>query len=437
MSVTMATSLCLDDFDLIQLVTSDMNGIPRGKLIPRDVAKNKLAGLEVPQIIHCCGTACDLPPMSREDNFGNGVTVPDWSSLVGLPSATRPGRRVGQLIIGHLLQEDGQPDPTSPRYCVQQLLTKLDGLGYKLHGYFSCQFFVFKQGENREYLDESQVPVYTGGEGGEGGEGMMLELCRQLLMVGVEVHSWSAGGQGMYEISLAPCEGLTVADMAWRLRLGVRAVLAQHGYHVTFMTRPQGHKPAGTKLTFTLRDVTGRNLFLDRSTPDHFSVVCGQWLAGIIHHGPALTALCRPTVNCYGHDDVTSPRRFDWDVNNVTSFLNVQVAEHEVWVEQQTASSASNPYLLLLATLAAGWDGQNTGLTCPERRSPAAVARPSTLADCLPALQADGVMARAMTSLIHQSFVSVKQHFEVDKFKATETLEATRELENYLYYTRI
>ena len=41
------------------------------------------------------------------------------------------------------------------------------------------------------------------------------------------------------------------------------------------------------------------NMFVDHTQENHLSELGQHWLAGVLLHAPALTALCSPTVNCY------------------------------------------------------------------------------------------------------------------------------------------
>ncbi|CAL1541139.1 unnamed protein product [Lymnaea stagnalis] len=443
----MTKKLTIEDFDLIQIVMIDMNGIPRGKLVPRTVARRSL-GLEFGIIAHVMGTGTDLPYNVHEiihSNFGNGLAVPDLDSLAELPWASRPGCRVGQVLC-HMLYEDGRTEPTSPRNNAVRQIKKLELLGFKLSSSMTLQFTAYKS-------QDGKIVSFLGGNNHQtiatycsiGVEDLMLGVCEQLRLAGVNVESWtSGGGPGSFELSLAVTDGVKAADMAYRLKHGVKAVMAKHGYQVTFMTHPCGTDIySGCTFRFTAHNAIGGNMFHDDTADDKLSTLARNWISGMLQHGAGLTALCCPTVNCYSRlvHDVTSPKLVTWDLDNLSACVNVKVIGNDVWIENRIPSSASNPYLVLLATIAAGIDGIEKNMTCPDKFRSDALKAPQSLEEALVGLKTDKVLEEALMSLLLKAFLDIKSSSEVEKFKELETSddksEKTRQLEEHLYLSRI
>uniref|UniRef100_A0A0B7A1L3 Lengsin n=1 Tax=Arion vulgaris TaxID=1028688 RepID=A0A0B7A1L3_9EUPU len=449
MSHTLKPQLTVDDFDLIQTVCMDISGLPKGKLVPKVVAQSAVykGGYELFYYTHTVGQACDLPssvPEIMDGGFGNGVFFPIVDTLVELPWVSKPGRRVGQ-IIGHILREDGQTEETTVRYQVERQLKKLELMGLKITSSCRCQFTVFKSGtECKEYLGYSNCHT-SSPYSDMGSEEIMFDLCKQLHKAGVDVDSWSSGqGRGAFELSIAPTEGLRIADMACRLKHGVRSVLAASGYRATFMTNPrETDKASSFTFRFTANAANGHNAFYDETKEDKISDLARAWIAGMIHHGEGITALYCPNFNCFQRFivDTTSPKHLDWDIDSSKTFLSVHVIQEDVWIESNLPSSACNPYFVLLATVAAGIDGVEKNMTCPEKSSPDARAVPESQETALDALTADSVLEEALSSLLLRAFVGIKRETEVAKFKELETADDKEEkiklLENHLYLTRI
>ncbi|BFY99652.1 hypothetical protein BsWGS_02692 [Bradybaena similaris] len=441
--------LTIDDFDLIQTVCMDISGIPKGKLIPKDVAKHVVTkgGYELFQYIHTVGQACGLPkgvPEIMQSSFDNGVFVPILDTLVELPWVSRPGRRVGQ-IIGHMARDDGQPEVTTIRYQVERQLKKLQSLGLRMVSSCTCQFTVFKSGsECKQYLGYNN-PHTTSPYSGIGSEEIMFDLCGQLLKAGVDVESWSSrNGRGAFELSIAPTGGVKIADMACRLKHGVRSVMAANGYQATFMTKPpETDTPSAFTFHFTVDADNDSNAFYDAASKDKISDFASAWIAGLIHHGKGITALCCPNVNCYQRFmlDNSSPKHLDWDVDSYNTFISVHVAQEKVWIETRLPSSACNPYFALLATVASGLDGVAKNLTCPEKSYSGADVVPQSLDLSLEALTTDSVLEEALSPLLLKAFVSIKRDAEMVKYKELETAvdkqEKLKLLENNLYLLRI
>jgi glutamine synthetase len=92
-----------------------------------------------------------------------------------------------------------------------------------------------------------------------------------------------------------------------------------------------------------------------------FSPLGYQFLAGLLHHAPALTALCAPTVNSYKRlmcgqslsGTSWAPAFIGYGDNNRTV---VARTVHQR-IEWRLPDSSANPYLALAGVIAAGLDG--------------------------------------------------------------------------------
>lgn len=163
----------------------------------------------------------------------------------------------------------------------------------------------------------------------------------------------------------------------------------------------------------------------------------------MIHHGEGITALCCPNYNCFQRliVDATSPRHLDWDIDSLRTFLSVHIIQQATWIELRIPSSACNPYFVLLSAVAAGIDGLDKKMACPEKSSPSAHAVPESQGPALNAVSSDTVLEEALSPLLLKAFVCLKRDSEVAKFQELEAAEdkeeKLRKLENHLYLTRI
>ena len=84
-------------------------------------------------------------------------------------------------------------------------------------------------------------------------------------------------------------------------------------------------------------------------------------------------------------------------------------------------SAATNPYLVLAATVAAGLDGIINRLPCPAERGDSAQSAPlvRSLEEALRALQDDHVMKEALGEELVRWFVQCKNLGEVDRLKGS------------------
>ena len=135
-----------------------------------------------------------------------------------------------------------------------------------------------------------------------------------------------------------------------------------------------------------------------------------HFIAGLIHHADAVSAIVAPTVNSYKRIGVGapdsgatwSPAYAAWGGNNRTQMIRVPGGPR---IEHRGIDGSANPYLAATAVLAAGLDGierkldpgpQNTAnlytATPQEVRRKRIKSLPTTLADATVALRKDAVL---------------------------------------------
>src|SRR5262249_33649476 len=143
------------------------------------------------------------------------------------------------------------------------------------------------------------------------------------------------------------------------------------------------------------------------------------FIAGVLDHGRALSALTMPTVNSYrrlhssgGTSGATwSPNAIVYGANNRTTMLRVPGPGR---FENRAIDAACNPYLALAGLIAAGLDGVERGLDpgAPETgaaSSLGAAVLPRTLAEALDELENDTVLRDGLGEEAVAEFVAVKR----------------------------
>ncbi|CAL1536478.1 unnamed protein product [Lymnaea stagnalis] len=436
----------VNDFNLLQLIFVDVNGIPRGKTVPKNVALHLANnGIEMLHLNQTLGLAMDVPWKVEEliDEFPNGIYIPDLETVVRWPWACQPELQIGQ-VMGHIVWEDGHRESLSVRFQAEKQIDKLKSLGLKVVSSFTIQFTVFKSAHKH-------CGDFMGGDNRLGigpydnisTELCMLDLCEQLKEAGVEVESWtSLPGRGQFEMTLLASEGIRSADAVCRFRHGLKSAMAKVGFQVTFMTHPPG---VGAETfnsmvhRFAIYSTLGQNMFLDDTEGGKLSDVVKNWTAGMLSHAAAMTALCCPTVNCYSHDK--TPRHLDWDVDNFSSYLNIHVHENEAWIENRMPTSACNPYFVILATVASGIDGLEKKMNCPEKCSTSFDIVPEDLGTALQILKVDNVLTDALSPVLMKVFLNIKEDYEIEKFRTLEDgpdrTDKLKQLEYEYYLSRL
>ena len=171
-----------------------------------------------------------------------------------------------------------------------------------------------------------------------------------------------------YEVTVAPTVGLRAADEAVIVREMVRAVAFRFGCRVSLAPLPDPNGIGnGTHVRFGLLDEQGRAVMYDASRPFGLSARAAPFIAGILHHLPALTALTAPSVASYfrlrpnrrapvcasiGEHDRGAALRVCEVFDGAT-----EVPARQFNVEFRVSDATASPYLTLGAIVHAGVEG--------------------------------------------------------------------------------
>jgi glutamine synthetase len=202
-------------------------------------------------------------------------------------------------------------------------------------------------------------------------------------------------------------------------------VAARHGMHATFMAKPiQGENGSGMHVNQSL--VRGSdNAFLDETDELRLSADCRSYIAGVLEHLPAITAVANPTVNSYKRllPGYEAPVYIAWSPGNRSAAIRVPAKRgRSTRIELRTPDPTANPYLALACMLEAGLDGIRRGLvpaepvnrniyhlTGEESEALGIRSLPHDLSHALDALEADDVMRGALGDHISTEYVRLKR----------------------------
>ena len=241
----------------------------------------------------------------------------------------------------------------------------------------------------------------------------MFTLEKHLHTSGIALMDWMTEySAGQLEVALEPEVGIGGADTLALSRHAIKETAMQSGLTATFMTSVSADADAcnGSHFNHSLQDVHGKNVFSDVSRPRGLSQVAGYWLAGLLEHGPALAALCCPTINCYRrHGSVWVPTHSNWGVEDRNMFIRAKnFSTRSTYFESRLPSGAANPYLVVAGHVAAGIDGLKRQLPLPDENHTAATKLPITLKAALDALKSDEVILQALGKEFVEWFLVVK-----------------------------
>jgi len=151
----------------------------------------------------------------------------------------------------------------------------------------------------------------------------------------------------------------------------VKEVAQMNGVYATFMPKPM-YGEAGNGMHVHQSLFKGdRNAFYDASDEFHLSAIGKSYIAGLLHHAPAFTAITNQWVNSYKRlvSGYEAPVHICWAHRNRSALVRVPMykpgKEKATRIELRSPDPACNPYLAFAVMLAAGLDGIEKGMTLP------------------------------------------------------------------------
>ncbi|KAL8586757.1 hypothetical protein ACOMHN_061270 [Nucella lapillus] len=327
----------------------------------------------------------------------------------------------------------GQPDPVCTRHTALRQIQKLEAMGLRFKSSFELEFTVFENGDvsrpmgggrkqygNMDLLDKDL--------------GFFLDLIDCLKASSLPVEFFNNEFElGQYEVTMEPTEGVEGADAAFLARYGIRAFCKRLGHQATFMARPVYPLIAsGFHLNHSLWTQDGKDVFHDPNDPEHLSSFARHWVAGLLHHTPALCALFCPTVNCYQRfSSGLAPNLVYWNMDDRTCLYRAKASPSGAYLENRLPSSACNPYLVLAATIAAGLDGVERKLPCPlpgppKEEDKESCLAPRSLPQALDALDKDVELKERVGTKVVDYFTLLKRDIELKHFDNNTTPDMSR-----------
>lgn len=351
---------------------------------------------------------------------------PDPSTFIIYP--WRPSRgRVARLMC-NVVRADGAPFEGDSRSVLQRVCSRAASMGYFFQVGPECEFFLLHTDERgRPTLETADEAGYFDLSPIDQGENVRREVVLALEEMGFQVecsHHETAPGQHEIDFKYAPA--MAAAENILTFQLAVKTLAQRNGLHATFMPKPLTGVPgSGLHLNCSLHRADGENVFADPCGAYGLSGEAMSFLAGVMAHVNAITAVANPLVNSYKRlvPGYEAPCYNSWSAGNRTALFRIPAfASGQARVELRSPDCTCNPYLTLALCLAAGLDGIERRLTPPPELKGDAVALsgekrsacgaeplPRSLSDALDALEADPLMMQVLGEHIAKAYLSGKR----------------------------
>jgi glutamine synthetase len=419
-----------DGLELVRFLYVDHGGIIRGKAATRQFLADRInTGIGHTNAMMAMSMLDDLQPVEGMGPVGEVRLVPDPATLVTLPYAPGAG-----AMLADQVEADGSPYAACARTFLKQAIAELASDGYALSAAFEPEFTLGRRvrdplgGPDR--LEPNDDSLAYAGTGFALAHDYIIDLVAALRAQGLQVeHYYPELGHGQQEVVIRYAPALRAADNHVLYRETVRGVAIRHGLWASLAPKPIPDQAGnGTHLHASLTEIaTGRPVFTDPGARYGLSQTGYQFIAGLLHHLPALVALTCGSVNSYRRlqPQFWSSAYTVYGPDNRESAVRICSplgGSGTVNLELKPSDSTGNPYLALGAVIHAGLDGirrqldpgepvtvDPATLSDSEREDIGAHRLPRTLSEALDALESDQLLMTALGPLRSSSYLAVKR----------------------------
>ncbi|MDK2820301.1 MAG: glutamine synthetase [Clostridia bacterium] len=350
---------------------------------------------------------------------------PDPDTFVVFP--WRPHEGMVARLICDVYGPDGIPFSGCPRSTLKRVLSEAAAMGFTMNVGPEAEFFLFHtDASGKPTLDTHDSAGYFDLTPVDLGEDARRDMVLTLEQMGFEIEaSHHEVAPGQHEIDFKYADALATADRITTFKFVVRTIAQRHGLHATFMPKPiYGINGSGMHCNLSLSK-DGKNAFYDPKGEQGLSETAYQFIAGIMAHAKALTAITNPTVNSYKRlvPGYEAPVYIAWSPRNRSPLIRVPAKRGaSTRIEVRHPDPSCNPYLAIAVLLKAGLDGIKRGLTPPkptdknifamkpeELKKEGIDILPLNLEEALEALAEDEVIRDALGSHIYNRFSFAKE----------------------------
>ena len=401
---------------------TDVHGVGKAKSVPIDHFTTMMRGSEL-------FTGAALDGLGQEPSDDELSVRPELDRIVRLPWQREVAWAPGFLYY------HGEPWPMCSRVVLQRAVDRAAALGLVFNLGIETEFYLVR----RE--DGAVVPANPADALAKAAYDIvdllanlpfMDEMIGYMNELGFDVHSFDhEDSNSQFEFDFAYADCMTMSDRQTLWRMMMKQIARRHGFDVTFMPKPYGNRTGtGAHFNMSLADgESGENRFADPDDPrdNGLSQLGYQFIAGLLAHAPAITAVACPTVNSYKRLVKTgSMTGFTWAPifrsyggNNRTHMLRIPLTSPRV--ESRAVDATCNTYLGAAAYLHAGLDGIENGLDPgeplqenmyvlddAELEARGVTTLPRTLLEAIEAFDADPLMEQAFGPELKRAYVELK-----------------------------
>lgn len=426
-----------EDIRLIQLQFVDIHGSPKQMTVHASILDRVLNN----EIMLDGSSIAGFRSIETSDMY----FYPDLATFQVLPWLSGGVKTV--RFMCDIYNADGTPFEGCPRNNLKRVLKKAENLGYTYNVGPELEFFLFKKHpDGSPSLETQDKAGYYELSPDDLGEDVRIRIVETLESLGYSLEaSHHEVAYGQHEIDFEYSDALDCADKVINFKAVVRKIASEHGFHATFMPKPiAGINGSGMHCNQSLSDLDGKNVFVDDNGKYQLSTECHQYIAGLLHHMPALSILTNPTVNSYKRlvPGYEAPVYIAWSPSNRSALIRIPAKRgNATRVELRCPDPSANPYLAFAGMLTAGIDGIEKKMTPPEPvqtniydmsskelKEQDILSLPSDMKEAVLELQKSDIIKEALGEHIYDELIKAKNQ----EWKEYSLVVSPWELNKYL-----
>ena len=362
--------------------------------------------------------------------FFDGSSVTGYASvnasdLLLKPSLEKPipdpvDSSVDMMLCG-VHDISGSASKKSPRHVLEKIIQSSHELGLHMKVGAELEFFLLAtEGDEIRTADNGG---YCDTPPADGSLHLRRAIVRSLKRMGIStVAHHHEVSQGQHEVVLRYGDASTIADSIILARLAIAEIAHRHGSTATFMPKPfSGMNASGLHLHQSLWDLKSKKNLFTTDDSDGLSELGRHYVAGILEHARALSALVAPTINSYKRltPGYEAPTRIAWGPRNRSTMIrtpHTTSASSSTRIEYRCPDPSCNPYIALAGILSAGLDGIVRGLEPSDPTTEdlfevqgGTETLPGSLPDALDELEKDSVLRNALGKDLRDTIIRLRR----------------------------
>ncbi|THV23385.1 glutamine synthetase family protein [Peteryoungia ipomoeae] len=364
------------DIEVLEAFVIDVNGVPRGKWIPRERAIDVLTkGMAMPRSVYALdvwGRDVNAAGLAEGTGDPDGICFPVPGTL---SRVTWLGRPTAQVLL-QMQTPEGDSFYADPRQVLGNVLARFKAA--KLTPVVATELEFYLIDPVRSALDPVRPPNTRDGRW-HTGQTQVLSIS-ELHDFEEVFHGISSAaraqkvpadttlrenGPGQYEINLNHVpDALAAADYAVLLKRIVKGVARANDLDATFMAKPYGMQAgSGMHVHFSVLNERGENIYVGADGP---SEALYHSVGGLLENMGESMAIFAPHQNSYRRlrPSEHAPTYASWGIDNRSAAVRVITASRPATrIEHRVAGADTNPYLVLAMILSAALAGMKEKLS--------------------------------------------------------------------------